>query len=537
MNTTTFTELANLLAQHKLLVQATPSSPTTPLPIFGTACDSRAVRKGNLFICKGAAFKQQFLQAALTAGAVAYACTAEKYPELAALAPHTPALVVSDIRRAMAYLSAAAWGFPDQNITIAGITGTKGKSTVAYMLRSICDKGTAYAHASVIGSIETYDGIEREESHNTTPEAPDLWRHLAHAQASDHSPMIMEVSSQALKYDRVLGLHIGVAGWLNIGRDHISPNEHVNFEDYFLSKLKLFSLTNKAVINLETDQLDRVLAAASSVKTQTTYSAAGCAAHTYQTSDGTTRTIVPDLWAEKIEPGFGSLRFVCHTPQWTDTVLLSMAGLFNVDNALCAIGMAQQMGYNKQEICDGLANCHVPGRMEISPASTSHVVGLVDYAHNRLSFQKFFSSVKKEFVDRKIIAVFGCAGGKAYERRQELPKEAAKWCDLMIYTSEDPWNEPTEKICAEMAAHTPAGAAYEVITDRTAAIWRAVEVAQSFEQNSIVCLLAKGDEVEMHLGNEFVPMTPDGDVFAQAMAAYDGLQYGGLHYDGVHPEV
>ncbi|KRN55582.1 UDP-N-acetylmuramyl-tripeptide synthetase [Atopobium minutum] len=519
MNTTTFTELAALLDQHQLLVQATPSSPTTPLSIFGAACDSRTVQNGNLFICKGAAFKPQFLQAALAAGAVAYACADTDYAKLAALAPHTPVLVVNDIRRAMAYLSAAAWDYPDQSIQIAGITGTKGKSTVAYMLRSICDKGTAYAHASIMGSIETYDGIEREESHNTTPEAADLWRHLAHAKASDHSPLIMEVSSQALKYDRVLGLHVGVAGWLNIGQDHISPNEHSDFEDYFSSKLKLFSLTNTAVINLETDQLDRVLTAAASLEKQITYSATGCSAHRYQSAEGTVHTVLPDLWAKNIEPGFGSLSFVCHTPHWTDTVFLSMAGLFNVDNALCAIGMAQQMGYSKQEICEGLAHCQVPGRMEISPASTSHVVGLIDYAHNRLSFKKFFSSVKQEFTGRKIVAVFGCAGGKAYERRQELPEEAAKWCDLMIYTSEDPWNEPAEKICAQMATHTPVDATYEIIVDRTAAIERAVAVAQSYEQDSIVCLLAKGDETRMHRGDAFVPMPCDGDVFAQAMAA------------------
>ncbi|WP_245579098.1 Mur ligase family protein [Atopobium fossor] len=528
MNTLTFAELASLLAQYDLLEQATPSSSTTPLSIFGAASDSRAVRAGNLFICKGAAFKPQFLQSALASGAVAYLCTAQKFNELAPLAPNVPALVVNDVRRAMAYVSAAAWGSPDQDINIAGITGTKGKSTVAYMLRSICDKGTPYSRTSIMGSIETYDGIEREESHNTTPEAPDLWRHLANAKTSNHSPMIMEVSSQALKYDRVLGLHLSVAGWLNIGRDHISPNEHADFEDYFTSKLKLFSLTNNAVINLETDQLDRVLDAASNVQKLTGFSAQGPAAHSYTSANGSTHALAPSIWAEAIAPSFGSIRFICHTPQWTDTVLLSMAGLFNVDNALCAIGMAQHMGYSKQEICDGLANCHVPGHMEISPASTKHVVGLIDYAHNRLSFQKFFSSVKKEFAGRKIIAVYGCAGGKAFERRKELPEEAAKWCDLSIYTSEDPWNEPTEKICAEMAAHTPCGVAYEVIPDRTAAIQRAVQVAQNEEQDSIICLLAKGDEVEMHLGNEFIPMTPDGDVFAQAMALYNTPNSEGL---------
>lgn len=118
---------------------------------------------------------------ALEAGASCYLCDQVQADELLRIAPTTARLVVNDIRKAMAIVSAAAWGHPDTDLRIAGMTGTKGKSTVAYMLRSIADKGEPYAHASIMGSIETYDGIEREESHNTTPEAPDLWRHLAQA--------------------------------------------------------------------------------------------------------------------------------------------------------------------------------------------------------------------------------------------------------------------------------------------------------------------------------------------------------------------
>lgn len=504
-------------------VGATPQAAAT-LAISGAACDSRVVAPGNVFICKGAAFKPAFLTRALEAGASCYLCDQVQADELLRIAPTTARLVVNDIRKAMAIVSAAAWGHPDTDLRIAGMTGTKGKSTVAYMLRSIADKGEPYAHASIMGSIETYDGIEREESHNTTPEAPDLWRHLAQAKATGHDPMIMEISSQALKYERTLGLHVDVVGWLNIGRDHISPQEHKDFEDYFTSKLKIFELSDTAVVNLDTDHLDRVLDAAHKqhIHKLVTLSARGGAA-----SNASTNTDVSnppaDIWAENIRVEYDTVRFCCHTPQWTDTILLSMPGVFNVENALCAIGMAQQLGYSQKEICAGLARCHVPGRMELSSASTPHIIGLVDYAHNQLSFQKFFSSVKQSFPQHKIIAVFGAPGNKAYERRQELPQEASRWADMLIYTSEDPWHESAEKICQDMIAATPAGAHYEVIVDRTKAIYRAVEMAQTWHRegsDSIICMLAKGDEVESHEGDAFVPMQPDGDVFAQAMGTY-----------------
>ncbi len=116
--------------------------------------------------------------------------------------------------------------------------------------------------ASLIGSIETYDGVERFESHNTTPEPPDLQRHLANARRSGHNPLIMEVSSQGVKYDRVHGLDINLGCFLNIGTDHISPNEHSDFEDYFTSKLKMFDLCRQAVINLDSDYADRIVQAA-----------------------------------------------------------------------------------------------------------------------------------------------------------------------------------------------------------------------------------------------------------------------------------
>jgi UDP-N-acetylmuramoyl-L-alanyl-D-glutamate--2,6-diaminopimelate ligase len=233
MNTTNIIELAELLQSKALLAEAKnlPDQADDPTPITGADCDSRVVGPGHIFVCKGAAFKPAYLQSALDAGAVAYLCDEQHASELAAVAPGVPALVCTDIRSAMAVVSAQAWGHPDKHMQVVGITGTKGKTTVCYFVRAILDGAQPRSHAATLGTLETYDGIEQAASKNTTPEAPDLWRHLAHA-ASKDLDMVMEVSSQGLKYQRVDGLSYDVAAFLNIGIDHVSDIEHPTFEDY-----------------------------------------------------------------------------------------------------------------------------------------------------------------------------------------------------------------------------------------------------------------------------------------------------------------
>ena len=230
--------------------------------IRGVAIDSRKAAATCLFICKGAGFKPTFLESAIASGAVAYLCQDEldeqgkltAPADLAAAAAGTPAIVAADVRRAMATASKVAYGDPSATLNIVGITGTKGKTTTSYMLHAIMD--AAEVSTSILGSIETDDGIEEFESCNTTPESPDLWRHLSNTVASGRAHMVMEVSSQALKYDRVLGLTLNIACFLNIGRDHISPAEHPTFEDYFESKLRIFDQCECAVVNLGTEHVD-----------------------------------------------------------------------------------------------------------------------------------------------------------------------------------------------------------------------------------------------------------------------------------------
>lgn len=508
---TTIGELADLLRKENLLVTTVGiDEAAASLPITGADCDSRVAAPEHIFVCKGAAFRSAYLSSALERGASAYLCDESLAPSLAEAAPLTPALVVNDVRRAMALVSAEAWGRPDQGIKVLGLTGTKGKSTVAYMLRTILDAGKQGSGCGIMGSIDTYDGIESFESVNTTPEAPDLWRHVANTRQSGLPYLVMEVSSQALKYDRVVNLDLDVACFLNIGRDHISPVEHPSFEDYFESKLRIFDQARVAVVNLDMDYADEVLARAARCEQVVTFSARE------QSSD------TACVWASDISSQGGSVTFTVHSSRGVRSMRVSMPGLFNVDNALAAIAMCEITGIDDDQIATGLAHVRVPGRMELIETSDPKVCALVDYAHNKLSYQRFFSSVSKEFSGRQIIALFGAPGGKAHERRVELPQEAARWADLIIYTEEDPAHERVEDICAELAANTPDGQAFEVICDRPAAIARAVDVAFAAPEGAVVCLLAKGDETRQHEGDRFVPCETDGNIFEREVARHLG---------------
>ena len=158
-------------------------------------------------------------------------------------------------------------------------------------------------------------------------------------------------------------------------------------------------------------------------------------------------------------------------------------------------------------IAGGLRRVRVPGRMEVLRSTNENVVAIVDYAHNELSYRALFGTVRREYPGRKVIAVFGAPGGKAEDRRRELPRAAAPFCDLMIFTEEDPAHERVEDICAEMAANVPAGATYRIIPHREEAVRAAFAAAEG--SRALVLLLAKGEETRQHRGDAYVPVKSD----------------------------
>lgn len=492
------------------------------IQISGLDCDSRVAATGHIFVCKGQAFKLDFLKSALAAGCVAYMCDETHSKEAANLFPDVPQLLVEDIRLAMSVASPLCWGNPtaDKSVFALGITGTKGKSTTAYMLRDILLEA---GHTSgIMGSIDTDDGIEHFESINTTPEAPDLWRHFANCKASNTKFMVMEVSSHALKYQRVEGVQLEVAAFLNIGEDHISPVEHPNFEDYFASKLKIFKQAKCAVINLDSDNVDRILRESNGCERRLVYTLDDDVAEGYFGYCGEVKDIC--LWADNIRPTETGMSFCVHTPSWTDQFEIAMLGRFNVENAMCAITVAYSQGISKEDMQKALAKTQVPGRMKLLTSGNPKVSCVVDYAHNAMSFESFFQSMREHYGSKKLIAVFGAPGNKAYERRRDLPQIAAKYADLLIFTEDDPTREKLEDILAEMVKNTPEGCDYKIIPDRNEAIFEATRLAYSEAEGAVVCLLAKGDDNYQHRKEGFVPKKLDGDLFREAAQQINALK-------------
>ena len=511
MNATNLGTLADLLLEQGLLAAgsplADPSEPSRDVRVLGCAHDSRAVEPGNVFVCKGVRFEPRFLAAAEAAGAVAYVCDEALAGELARVAPGLPQLACRDVRRAMSLVARAAWGYPDRDLHVVGVTGTKGKTTVTYMLRSILDGDEPGSRAGLLGSVEYYDGASRGRSPNTTPEAPELFRRLANA--ADHGlTMVMEVSSQGLKYGRVEGVSFDVAALTNIGRDHISPVEHPTLEDYVASKMRSFEHAGSAVVQLGLMGRDDVAAACEGLEV-TTFDACDPAA---------------DVWASDVRPEGGGTAFTAHVPGWERAMSVALPGSFNVENALCAIAVAWRLGVDADRIAAGLARTRVPGRMERVASESGDLVAIVDYAHNGQSFERFFESVREQYPGWPVVSVFGCTGVKGLERRLQMPPVAARDSRLLVYTEDDPGTEPLSDIIRDMVSVTPPDARYEVVEDRTRAIFRAVEVAGGWaaeEGRALVCLLGKGAEDRMLTAEGPVPRELDAEVVARAIRERD----------------
>lgn len=229
-----------------------------PDPQQKIACltyDTRTLSAPALFICKGAHFKEEYLLAALANGAVAYVAD-HRYPVDA------PYILVSDIRYSLVILGQLFYNKVTEKLTSVGITGTKGKSTTAYYVRYILNdwlRAQGRPQCAILSSIDNYDGVVSEESHITTPEVLELYGHFQNAVDSGISHLVMEASSQSLKYGRVRGITFDVGAWLNIGSDHISPIEHPDFEDYFASKLKIFDACRFGCVNTDAEHAQRVV--------------------------------------------------------------------------------------------------------------------------------------------------------------------------------------------------------------------------------------------------------------------------------------
>ena len=283
--------------------------------------DSRKVVPMSLFICKGQAFKEEYLVKAKEKGAIVY------LSEVSYDIKGIDCIIVSDIRRAMAIVSDVFYESPWQALEVIGITGTKGKSTTTMFLESILNVFYAPMRTGLSSSLSIYDGSEEKEAVLTTPENLDLFYHLSQARKNHLKSMLIEVSSQALKYHRVGELIFSHGVFLNIGEDHIGPLEHSSFEDYFESKLQLLHHSKKAYINLNTENLDVVLENAKKAEKIITFAVEKKA----------------DYTACDIEMKENGFSFKVKAQAFEASFYIPVLGKFNIENALASIIVASEM--------------------------------------------------------------------------------------------------------------------------------------------------------------------------------------------------
>lgn len=490
------------LLQRKGLLKQPISGGDLSRRVLLVSCDSRAVAKDTLFICKGAHFQVSYLQAAADRGAFAY-LSEQRYPEV-----NLPCVLVTDIRETMALLADYYYEHPSSKLNVVGITGTKGKSSTTYYLKYIFDEylsASRKPESGVVSSIDTYDGVERFESHLTTPEPLDLQRHFHNAVSSGIEYLSMEVSSQALKYGRVRDVEFAATLFLNIGMDHISPIEHPDFEDYFSAKLKIFSQGAVACVNLDSEHAERVVEAARKSSPRVI---------TFSDKDATAT-----VYASQVRKSGNDILFRVKTPRYSREFRLTMPGLFNVQNALAALAVCEGLGIPEQYAYAGLMKARVPGRMEIYTNANEQVICIVDYAHNRLSFEKLFQSVSEEYPGRRIVTVFGCPGKKAFDRRRDLGEISGRYSDLVIITEEDAGEEPVLDICRDIAQWVEReGCDYSIEPDRGEAIRQAI---MGCEAPSILLITGKGAETRQKRGTEYIDCPSDVEYTHTYLQEYD----------------
>lgn len=461
--------------------------------------NSKEAGLGTLFVCKGAAFKAAYLQMAVDLGAVGYISEVDYGIDV----PH---VIVKDVRAAMPVIADFYHQQVWKKLNLIGLTGTKGKSTTVYFIKAILDDyliANGKHDSAVLSSIKTYDGVIDEVSHLTTPEAMELHQRFENAVGCGIEFMEMEVSSQALKYNRVDNITFDVGVFLNISEDHVSPVEHPDFDDYFHSKLRIFNQVKTACVNLESDMLEEIMAAAKSAERIITFGL---------TPDA-------DIYGYNVHKDGHETVFNIRCDRFDMEFRLSIPGLFNVENALAAVAALYVYDIPVEHIFAGLYRAHPSGRMEMYTTQDHKIIAIADFAHNKLSFEKLFGSMREEYPDYEIVSFFGCPGGKAFLRRESMSRVAAEYSNKVYIVADDPGPEPFAKIAAELESYIkPTGVAYEVIESRIEAIEKAFA---QITKPTVMIMAGKGSDEFIKYGTSYVPCESDGQCVARLIRDYD----------------
>ena len=436
--------------------------------ITALACDSREVVPGALFAALPGhrADGRAYIADALNRGAAAVVC-APPLPQ------NVPGICIpaDDPRAALALLAAEFYGRPAGGLSLIAVTGTKGKTTTAHMVRDILS-AAGYV-TGMTGTLGTYIGREKlSDSPNTTPEPIALHRALRQMADAGCTHVVMEASSQAMKLKRLYGLEFAAGLFLNLSPDHIGGAEHADFEEYRACKAALFRQCRRAVGNMDDPAWPHMAVQRPPSAPVSSFGFDDRA----------------DVRALAIEPDPERPLAVRLTTAGAPRYHIPLPGRFNGYDALAAVALARALGLNDGAVRAGLAHVRVPGRAQRLPVPAPFAV-VVDYAHNGASFDAVLSALR-EHHPRRIIAVFGAGGDRPKMRRTDMARSAARWADYAVVTEDNPRSERAEDVCADISSAL-GDFPHEIVPDRRAAIFRALDLARPGE---VVALLGKGHE-------------------------------------------
>ena len=448
--------------------------------ISGICMDSRKVEKGNLFFCISGyqSDGHTYIPAALKSGAVALLVEKDVSEYLSSAEGDGPAVVkVEDSRTAMALISAAWYDHPTKNMTVIGLTGTKGKTTTAHMIKKIFEE--AGNKVGMVGTNGAFIGNEKVDVDikNTTPESFDL-QHIFRIMADEGcNYAVMEVSSQGLKLNRVAGIDYDYGAFLNLSPDHISPNEHADMEEYKQCKLSLFKMVKRSVIFMDNEYSEEFLKNATN---PVTLSLKGPADYT--------ATDVRNLWSGDM---FGVEFDFTGSGNVKSPICVAMPGYFNAENAAVACTVASLEGISPEVCSSALKKVSVKGRTQIIPEAFSKAIVMIDYAHNAFSSECVLEMLK-EYNPKRLVCIFGCGGNRAVARRIGMGEVAGKMADLSIITMDNPRTESLKDINKGIIEGiNKYNGKYITIDDRKEAIYYALDHA---EPGDIIAMLGKGHE-------------------------------------------
>ncbi len=460
--------------------------------------DSRKACEGCLFICiEGAAVDgHSFAEEVAAKGATALVVTRDIRQDLQGAWADLTLIKVPDSRYAMAFISAAWFDHPADKLKVIGITGTKGKTTTTYLVRSILEQ--AGHKVGLVGTIEAIIGDMHIPAHNTTPESYVLQEYFAKMVACGCDTVVMEVSSQGLMLHRTQGFVFDIGIFTNLEPDHIGPNEHKDFDDYMRCKGLLFQQCRVGIVNADDAHYPEV------TKGHT------CKLETYgfaESADYRAKNL-------KLIQGNGFLGIDFQTDGLvTMDVEVHAPGRFSVYNALCAIAICAHFGVTKEQVQKALKNAKVKGRIELVKVSDAFTL-MIDYAHNAMALESLLTTLK-EYHPKRLVCLFGCGGNRSKLRRYEMGEVSGRLADLTVITSDNPrYEQPQDIINDIKTGIAKTDGKYIEIVDRREAIAYVISHGQP---GDIIVLAGKGHEDYQEICGKQYPMD-ERDIIADVLA-------------------